>query len=44
MPDLEAFTHAGSPEVPFLIKVGPAHAPFETIHLFFDGHGRLGRL
>ncbi len=40
---LEAFLHADS-DLPLLIRVGLAHAFFETIHPFLDGNGRVGRL
>jgi Fic family protein len=39
----ERFLHDQSP-MPFLLKVGLAHAQFETIHPFSDGNGRVGRL
>lgn len=42
--ELEIFLHADIPDLPLLVKVGLAHAQFETIHPFLDGNGRVGRL
>lgn len=41
--ELEGFLHDDS-DLPTLIRVGLAHAQFETIHPFLDGNGRVGRL
>ena len=41
--DLERFLHDRS-DLPTLVRIGLAHAQFETIHPFLDGNGRVGRL
>lgn len=41
--EFERFLHTDD-DLPTLIKVGLAHAQFETIHPFLDGNGRVGRL
>lgn len=41
--ELESFLHSDV-HLPLLIRIGLAHAQFETIHPFLDGNGRVGRL
>lgn len=41
--NLEIFLHDDD-DLPYLVKIGLAHAQFETIHPFLDGNGRMGRL
>jgi Fic family protein len=47
MAALEQYLHAGpgdDSDDPLLVRIGLAHAQFETIHPFADGNGRCGRL
>ena len=44
MAAFELFLHATDDRLPVLIRAGLAHVQFETIHPFFDGNGRVGRL
>jgi Fic family protein len=41
--ELETFLH-DDVSLPLLVRIGLAHAQFETIHPFLDGNGRVGRL
>ena len=41
--NVETFLHEHD-DLPLLVKIGLAHAQFETIHPFLDGNGRVGRL
>jgi Fic family protein len=41
--NFERWLHADD-DIPDLVRVGIAHAQFETIHPFLDGNGRIGRL
>ena len=41
---LERFLRAQDDGLPSLLRAGLAHLQFETIHPFFDGNGRIGRL
>lgn len=43
MAELEQFIHADSPLDP-LVKMALIHHQFETIHPFYDGNGRTGRI
>ncbi len=43
MAAFERFLHSDT-QIPALVKIGLAHAQFETIHPFRDGNGRVGRL
>ncbi|HJQ55693.1 MAG TPA: Fic family protein [Vineibacter sp.] len=41
--DLENYLHADD-KLPPLVRIGLAHAQFESIHPYLDGNGRIGRL
>lgn len=41
--DLERFLNSEQ-DMPVLVHAGLTHAQFETIHPFYDGNGRVGRL
>lgn len=40
----ERFLHDDKHGLPLLVEAGLVHVQFESIHPFFDGNGRLGRL
>jgi Fic family protein len=44
MADLERFVNAESSEVDPLVRMAVIHHQFESIHPFYDGNGRTGRI
>jgi Fic family protein len=44
MKELVAWIHKASNEMPIPVVAGVVHYQFETIHPFFDGNGRTGRM
>jgi Fic family protein len=44
MKDLEQFINTPSPALDPLLKMAVMHHQFETIHPFYDGNGRTGRM
>jgi Fic family protein len=44
MEELVAWIHEASKDIPVPVIAGVAHYQFETIHPFFDGNGRTGRM
>ena len=44
MKELVRWIHTANKELPIPVVAGVAHYQFETIHPFFDGNGRTGRM
>lgn len=41
--DLEKYLHTDD-DLPKLVRIGLTHVQFESIHLYLDGNGRIGRI